>query len=52
MVFKGDSLMKNGFSVKAARVSCSGQTETCESSTTIMECQPNSLRNAAKCKAE
>ena len=25
MVFKSDSLMKNGFSLKTARLSCSGQ---------------------------
>ena len=30
MVFKSDSLMKTGFTLKAARISCSGQTETCE----------------------
>ena len=43
MVFKSDSLMKTGFTLKAARISCSGQTETCESSGTMMECQPTSL---------
>ena len=43
MVFKSDSLMKTVFSLKAARISCTGQTETCESSGTMMQCQPNSL---------
>ena len=52
MTFESDSLMKNGFSLKAARVNRSGQTETCESNAAMMECQPTLLRNAAKCKTE